>query len=382
MQDTIHIDREAPPNYRILLVEDDADLRAALGDALAAAGHTVVSAADGADGLRKMSECRPDVVVLDLMMPRLDGWQFRVAQRSDPTLAATPVVVISASDSPTAAAVDADLYLTKPLDARTLLRAIDDVINANARRLEPARVAQAERLAALGTLAAGIAHEINNPLTYVLLQLSQALRLLPVLAIDGNRRGLEQVEALVRSSLEGAERIRGITVGIRTFTRSEDSALKRVDVRVPMDAALRLVGNEIRHRARLVTSYTEPPLVMANEGRLGQVLLNLITNAVQAIPDGDARNHEIRVTAGADAQGDLVMEISDTGSGVAPHLLARIFEPYFSTKPVGQGTGLGLSISHHIIASLDGTLSVTSEAGHGATFRVKLPAARPQRPTC
>ena len=382
MQDIIHIDREAPPNYRILLVEDDADLRAALGDALAAAGHTVVSAADGADGLRKMSECRPDVVVLDLMMPRLDGWQFRVAQRSDPTLAATPVVVISASDSPTAAAVDADLYLTKPLDAKTLLRAIDDVINANARRLEPARVAQAERLAALGTLAAGIAHEINNPLTYVLLQLSQALRLLPVLAIDGSRRGLEQVEALVRSSLEGAERIRGITVGIRTFTRSEDTALKRVDVRVPMDAALRLVGNEIRHRARLVTSYTEPPLVMANEGRLGQVLLNLITNAVQAIPDGDAMNHEIRVTAGADAQGDLIMEISDTGSGVAPHLLARIFEPYFSTKPVGQGTGLGLSISHHIIASLDGTLSVTSEAGHGATFRVQLPAARPQRPTC
>ncbi len=382
MQDIAHIDRAAVPGYRILLVEDDADLRAALGDALAAAGHTVVYAADGADGLRKMSSSRPDVVVLDLMMPKLDGWQFRVAQRSDPTLAATPVVVISASDSATATAVDADLYLQKPLDAKTLLRAIDDVINTNTRRLEPARVAQAERLAALGTLAAGLAHEINNPLTYVLLQLSQALRLLPALAIDGQRRGLEQVEALVRSSLEGAERIRGITIGIRAFSRSDDIALKRVDVRVPMDAALRLVGNEIRHRARLVTSYTEPPLVMANEGRLGQVLLNLITNAVQAIPEGDAVKHEIRVTAGADEQGDLIVEISDTGSGVAPHLLARIFEPYFSTKPVGQGTGLGLSISHHIITSLDGTLSVTSEAGQGTTFRILLPAAHPQRLTC
>jgi C4-dicarboxylate-specific signal transduction histidine kinase len=382
MQDITHIEHEAPVGYRILLVEDDADLRAALGDALAASGHTVVYATDGADGLRKMSACRPDVVVLDLMMPALDGWQFRVAQRSDPALAATPVVVISASNSPTAAAVDADLYLKKPLDANTLLRAIDDVINANARRLEPARVAQAERLAALGTLAAGLAHEINNPLTYVLLQLSQALRLMPALATDGNRRGLDHVEALVRSSLEGAERIRGITTGIRAFSRSDDVALKRVDVRVPMDAALRLVGNEIRHRARLVISYTEPPLVMANEGQLGQVLLNLITNAVQAIPDGDVLNHEIRVTAGADEQGDLIVEISDTGSGVAPHLLARIFEPYFSTKPVGQGTGLGLSISHHIITSVDGTLSVTSEAGHGATFRIQLPAARPQSLTC
>lgn len=185
----------------------------------------------------------------------------------------------------------------------------------------------------------------------------------------------------MRSSLEGAERIRGVTTGIRAFSRSDDMALKRVDVRVPIDAALRLVGNEIRHRARLITTYTGPPLVIANEGQLGQVLLNLITNALQAIPDGDATSHEIRVTAGADEQGDLVVEVMDTGSGIAPHLMARIFEPYFSTKPVGQGTGLGLSISHHIITSLDGTLSVTSEAGRGATFRIQLPAARLERAT-
>ncbi len=359
---------------RILLVEDDADLREALGDALEESGHTVISAVDGADGLRQMRACRPDVVVLDLMMPKLDGWQFRVAQRSDPTLAATPVVVISASNSPTAAAVDADLYLKKPLDAMTLIHAIDDVINANARRLEPARVAQTERLAALGTLAAGLAHEINNPLTYVLLQLAQVARLLPSLATDDNRRRVDQIDALVRGSLEGAERIRGIMTGIRTFSRSDDVGVKRIDVRVVLDAALKLVGNEIMHRARLIRNYTDPPMVMANEGRLGQVFLNLITNALQAIPEGDAQAHEIRVSAFADDAGDLVVEIADTGTGVPPHLLGRIFEPYFSTKPIGQGTGLGLSISHTIITALDGKITVASEVDRGTTFRIVLPA--------
>jgi signal transduction histidine kinase len=379
MQDIAH---EAVPRRRILLVEDDADLREALGDALAASGHTVIAAADGTDGLRQMRACRPDVVVLDLMMPRLDGWQFRLAQRNDPMLAVTPVVVISASSSPTAEAVDADLYIKKPLDAKTLLHAIDDVINANARRLEPAQVAQTERLAALGTLAAGLAHEINNPLTYVLLQLAQVVRLLPALANDQNRARLEQIEILTRGSLEGAERIRGIMAGVRAFARSDDTGVTPVDVRVPLDAALKLVMNEIRYRARLIKNYTDPPLVMANEGRLGQVFLNLITNAVQAIPEGDAQTHELRVSATSDAAGDLVVELSDTGEGIPPHVLARIFEPYFSTKPVGQGTGLGLSISHSIIHSYDGTITVASEVGRGTTFRIVLPAARPEQAPC
>jgi len=379
MQDIVH---ESVRQRRILLVEDDPDLREALGEALEESGHIVISAIDGSEGLRQMEDCRPDVVVLDLMMPRLDGWQFRLAQRSDPMLAGTPVVAISASSSATAAAVDADLYLRKPFDAKTLLHAIDDVINASARRLEPTKIAQTERLAALGTLAAGLAHEINNPLTYVLLQLAQAIRLLPALANDDNRARVEQIETLARGSLEGAERIRGIMTGIRAFSRSDDTGVSPVDVRVALDAALKLVMNEIRYRARLVKHYADPPRVIANEGRLGQVFLNLITNAVQAIPEGDVRSHEIRVGATADDRGDLVVEISDTGAGIPPHLLGRIFEPYFSTKPVGQGTGLGLSISHSIIGSLDGKITVTSEVGRGTTFRIVLPAAPPEMAPC
>lgn len=379
MQDIAH---ESVRRRRVLLVEDDADLREALSEVLAASGHVVISAVDGTDGLRQMRACRPDVVVLDLMMPKLDGWQFRLEQRNDPMLAVTPVVAISASSSATAEAVDADLYLKKPFDAKTLLNAIDDVINANVRRLEPARVAQTERLAALGTLAAGLTHEINNPLTYVLLQLAQAVRLLPTLATDENRARVEQIETLARGSLEGAERIRGIMAGVRTFSRSDDSSLKPVDVRIPLDAALKLVMNEIRHRARLIKTYSNPPLVMANESRLGQVFLNLTTNAVHAISEGNAHAHEIRVSATSDAAGDLVVEFSDTGEGIPQHLLGRIFEPYFSTKPIGQGTGLGLSISHSIITSLDGKITVVSEPGCGTTFRIVLPAAQPDKAPC
>jgi signal transduction histidine kinase len=356
------------------LIEDDLELREALGDALMEKGHTVVAAIDGEEGLSQMRAWRPDVVVLDLMMPRLDGWQFRVAQRGDPMLASTPVVVISASSSSSAAAVDADLYLRKPLDADTLVDAIEDVINTKARRLEPARVAQTERLAALGTLVAGLAHEVNNPLTYVLLQLSQAIRMLPAVMTEDNRKYVEQIVLLLRGSLDGAERIRGITTSIRAFSRSEDCASSPVDVRVPLDAALKLVMNELRHRAKLTTTFTDPPFVMANEGRLGQVFLNLLANAVQSIPDGDAPNHEIAVTAGANEAGDLVVEIADTGHGIPAHLLDRVFEPFFSTKPVGQGTGLGLSISHHIIAGLGGEISVMSEVGRGTRFRIVLPA--------
>lgn len=371
----------AHPSLYVLLIEDDNDLREALSDALVESGHRVATAVDGNDGLRQLREARPDVVVLDLMMPNLDGWQFRVAQRKDPMLATIPVVAISASGSPTAAAVDADLFLRKPIEADVLLHAVEAVVLAREKRLAPTRVAELDRLAALGTLSASLAHEINNPLTYVLIQVAQVVRLLPGLDREGNDPRVKQLEELSRSVLEGAERIRAIMLAIRTFARVDDHAMRPVDVRVPLDAALKLVANELHHRARVVKHYDEPPMVIANEGRLGQVFLNLLTNAIHAVPDGAPEENEVRVTTGADDSGNLVVEIADTGAGMPPHVLARVFEPYFSTKPVGQGTGLGLAISRNIIAQHGGTIGVTSEPRRGSTFRITLPCKDTWRAT-
>ena len=361
---------------RVLLVEDDIDLRDAVCDTLAAAGYVVLTAVDGADGLRQLREARPDVVVLDLMMPNVDGWQFRVAQRSDPMLSAIPVVAISASGSATAAAIDADAFLRKPVDGDLLRRAIDEVVATHARRDAPTKVVEEDRLATLGTLAASLAHEINNPLTYVLLQLAQVVRLLPELATATNREMVEQLGELAGSALEGAERIRDIMAGVRTFSRIDSASMKPLDVRIPIEAALKLVSNELRHRARLVKRFDDPPLVLGNEGRLGQVFLNLFTNAIHALPERAGDDHEVRVTASADAKGDLVVEVTDTGTGIPAHALPHLFEPYFSTKPVGQGTGLGLTISRNILAAHGGTIDVTSEPGRGSTFRLLLPARR------
>lgn len=359
----------------ILLVEDDHELRDALHEALTRAGHRVSAFPDGRAALRAMRGSLPDVVVLDMMMPVMDGWQFRVEQKRDPVLAQVPVVAISASTSAAAAAVDADVYIRKPVEAKTLLRAVQDVLGARARRLEPAKHAQSERLAALGTLAAGVAHEVNNPLTYVLLNLAHASRLLGTIQGESNHAAVEKLDAMLRSALEGAERIRSVTSGIRAFSRVEELARAPLDVRGVLDAALKLVSADISQRAGLERSYGVAPIVLANEGRLARVFLNLLTNALQAIPEGEPHAHTIRVVTGTDRLGRACIEISDDGEGVPEHLAARIFEPFFSTRPVGQGAGLGLSISQGIVTALGGELALRSEAGRGSTFRVVLPAA-------
>ena len=360
----------------ILLVEDDHELRDALSDALTSAGHTVSAVPDGSSALRAMRAAPPDVVVLDLMMPVMDGWQFRVEQKRDPILAQVPVVAISASTSAVAAAVDADVYIRKPVDAKTLLRAIEDVLGVRARKLHPAENAQAERLAALGTLAAGVAHEVNNPLTYVLLHLAHASRLVATIEGEANHAVAEKLDTLLRGALDGAERIRSVTSGIRAFSRVDELARTPIDVHPVLDAALKLVSADMTQRAKLVKNYGVAPMVLANEGRLAPVFLNLLTNALQAIPEGEADAHTIRVVTGTDRLGRAMVEIIDDGEGVPEHIAARIFEPFFSTRPVGQGAGLGLSISQGIVTALGGEISLRSVVGRGSTFRVTLPAAQ------
>ncbi|WP_338023476.1 ATP-binding protein [Archangium primigenium] len=235
-----------------------------------------------------------------------------------------------------------------------------------------AQLVSAERIAAVGTLAAGVGHEINNPLAYLLLNLEGAMRSL--------KKGPEHMmEARTRLECvrEGAERIRVIARDLKVFSRQEGEEREMLDVNEVVVPALRMAAHAVRARARLVEDFGSPPLVSANESRLGQVLLNLLVNALQSIPEGHPDRHEVRVRTGVDSLGRALVEISDTGCGMAPHVLERIFDPFFTTKPSGEGTGLGLAICQQIVQSHGGELQVRSEQGKGSVFTLVLPAAPP-----
>lgn len=239
--------------------------------------------------------------------------------------------------------------------------------------------AETERMASLGTLAAGVAHEINNPLAYVLGNLDLGLRELRGLRelLQGHpNEELERVfgaVAALDSAREGAERVRNIVRDLMDFSRAGSHTGEAVDVELVLDATVRVAWNEIRHRARLIKRYAGIARVSGDEARLGQVFLNLVMNAAQAI-SGDPAVNEIAISTYCE-HGAAVIEISDTGGGIRDCDLERVFDPFFTTKAAGSGVGLGLAICRSIITGLGGEISVSSQPMRGTSFRVVLPFA-------
>jgi len=247
-----------------------------------------------------------------------------------------------------------------------------------------AQLVQADRLAAIGLLAAGVGHEINNPLAYVLGNLEFALNAGPFAVHPDAAEREEEARAALREAQVGAGRIADIVRSLKLFSRSEPVAVTAVSVEDVLERSIRMADNEIRHRARLVRRYAPVPTVMVSEARLGQVFLNLLINASQAITDGNHARHEISVATGVDARGRVFVSFSDTGQGIPPEHVDRVFDPFFTTKP-SVGTGIGLSVCHGIVQSMRGELTVTSgpievrpgEMADRTVFTVSLPAAAP-----
>ena len=233
----------------------------------------------------------------------------------------------------------------------------------------------ADRMASVGTLAAGVAHEINNPLAFVSANINLIIEELKNLDAWTLTQRLLDLRDMALDVQEGAERIRKIVRGLKTFSRAEEERRTVIDPRPLLELSINMAYNEIRHRARLVKDYGKIPLVEADDARLGQVFINLLVNAAQALPEGDVDAHEIRVVTSTDPSGHAVIEIRDTGAGIPTRIIGRVFDPFFTTKPIGIGTGLGLSICHNIVTAMGGTITVTSEEGRGTTFRIVLPAA-------
>jgi PAS domain S-box-containing protein len=258
---------------------------------------------------------------------------------------------------------------------------VTDRANAErALRRSEAQLVEADRLASLGALAAGVAHEINNPLAYVLLNIDLVIRALeedgaaPRAPAVAGEQARADLAARLREARAGVDRVRLIAQDLKAFSRVDSERRTPIDVRRVLDSSIDIAASEIRHRARLVRAYQDVPAVEADPSRLGQVFLNLLVNAVQAMDEDGPARHEIRVGTSVNDAGRVVVTIADTGSGIPPALLERIFEPFFTTKPAGVGTGLGLAICRSIVTSLGGEIQVDSEPGRGTRFHVVLPA--------
>ena len=224
----------------------------------------------------------------------------------------------------------------------------------------------ADRLATIGQLAAGVVHEINNPLSFLLNNLAHVKRVM------GQAKPPEVTQALADAN-EGAERVRLIVQDLKLLSSPDEMESGPVEVAKVVRSAVKLAAHEIRHRAEVVESLDEVPRVRGNEARLCQVFLNLLLNAAHAISPGQPEHNRIRISA-REVEGERVLvEVSDTGCGIPPELLERVFDPFFTTKPVGVGSGLGLSVCRRIITAHGGELSVESEPGRGTTFQVFLP---------
>jgi signal transduction histidine kinase len=342
-------------------------------------GYAVTTAENGRRALDRLhSGGPPDLIVLDLRMPIMDGWQFRAAQKADPALADIPVLAISADGSAKAAAIDAAAYLRKPLSTGSMLNAIRRILGEAERKRLLGRLEEAERFAALGRLAASVGHEINNPLAYVSMNLD-------LVAIQVNRHltevigaaeGLADLPIMLKECRGGLDRIRDVVKDLQRLTRRSEMTRETFSLNTLVDDCLGMARNHVQHRATVVKDYGDLPLVVGDRSAIGQVLLNLMLNAAQALPDGRADTNRVTLRT-YEKDGTVTVEVGDTGPGIPARVLPHIFDPFFTTKQLGEATGLGLAVSCRIVADHRGHIEVDSEVGRGSLFRVILPIAGP-----
>ncbi len=258
-------------------------------------------------------------------------------------------------------------------------------------------LAQADRMASVGKLAAGVAHEINNPLAYVMINLESLGEDLPRVAevikryrdfarkegakdltLLGEDREMAQPEMLddildrVEESMDGARRVRNIVRDLKAFSNADSDRRGPLDLNQVVEAAVNMTSTEIKYRAQLILELQDLPEMEGNEGRLCQVFLNLLVNATQAIEEGHTEENVIRVRSWAEGK-QVCAEVSDTGHGIEPEYMERLYDPFFTTKEAPVGTGLGLSICHGIVEAHGGRMEVHSEPGKGTRFVVRLP---------
>jgi signal transduction histidine kinase len=397
----------------ILIADDDPVSRRLLQNYLQKWGYEVTPAQDGAEAWRLFEGGSFPMVITDWMMPELDGSglirRIRALQRPGYVYAMMLTARAQKEDLVEGMEAGADDFLTKPFDRdelRVRLRAGERIIRLEHHLRETqAALVQTEQLASLGRLAAGVAHEINNPIAFVINNLAvlrrdvqAALAVLekygegrealarsePALIADVARLEEEMDLAYFRenvgrmfdSSDDGLQRIRAIVQNLRDFARLGEAEYKEVDLNAALRSTLEALGHELEQKAlRVEAGLKEIPPVACHPGKINQVFFHVLQNAIHATNRGGS----IEVRTRPDGDGAVLVEIEDQGAGIRPEDLPHIFEPFFTTKPVGAGAGLGLSVSYGIVHDHGGTLEVESAVGRGSLFRIRLPI-RPTAP--
>jgi signal transduction histidine kinase/ActR/RegA family two-component response regulator len=349
----------------------------------------------GSDVLRETFEVFEDGVCLVAPDGTLEVANATAARLYDSGLqvelqAAAREAIANGATSDRALALDGRAFAVRayPLAGRGAVLYVRDATDEREREI--GRL-QAEKLASIGLLAAGVAHEINNPAAFVLANieaLAGHLRLVEErvreTGTDAANRGLSdllfEANVILQESKEGMARIHRIVRDLGSFSHSDDETNAPMNVNLAIDSALGMLRNELKYRARVERDLRAQRLVKASAARLGQVFLNLVLNAAQALDEAEAKRNVVTVRSYDDGP-EVVVEVADNGPGIAAETLPRIFESFFTTKPRGMGTGLGLPISLGIVRTLGGEIVVDSRPGAGATFRVRLPADESRAPT-
>jgi len=426
---------------RVLVVDDDPILRTQLKHLASKFVSEVEVASGGAEGLALWRQWKPDVVVTDIFMPGMNGLEMSESIKAEDADAQI-IVITSDKDSGTllhALSIGVDRYITKPVDMHLLIDAVNKCVRDRQQteelrltrhvaaltdalqkqleerkraeeallkekneqkvlieRLEEAhnQLLQSEKMASIGQLAAGVAHEINNPVGYVssnlgalqnyvrnLLQLISAYEdceeELPAQrreSLNALKREIdidflrEDIRELMAESQGGLQRVKRIVQDLKDFSHVSDSEIQWSNLESGLESTLNVVWNELKYKAEVVKDYGNIPEVECIPSQLNQVFMNLLVNAAQAI-----RDHGVITLRTRHVDESVCIEIADNGSGIPPEIINRIFDPFFTTKPVGTGTGLGLSITHGIIRKHKGRIEVDSEPGKGTSFRIYVP---------